>query len=62
MRSGAKSSTPVSLPMTTRPSVVSVHRPGRRPFRSSVAPTTVPSVKMRAAGPSQGSICIEWYS
>jgi hypothetical protein len=40
MRSGAKSSTPVSLPITMRPSVVSVQRPGRRPLRSSVAPTS----------------------
>ena len=34
--------------------------PGRRPLRSSVAPTTRPSVKATEAGPSQGSIRQEW--
>ena len=34
------SSTPVSEASTTQPSVVSSQRPGRRPFRSSVAPIT----------------------
>ena len=36
-------------------------RDGRRPLRSSTAPTTVPSVKQTEAGPSQGSISDEWY-
>ena len=32
------------------------HRPGRNPLRSSTAPTTVPSVNVTQAGPSQGSM------
>ena len=35
-------------------------RPGRRPLRSSVAPTTRPSVNATDAGPSHGSIRQEW--
>ncbi|COW14368.1 Uncharacterised protein [Mycobacterium tuberculosis] len=31
-------------------------RDGRRPLRSSTAPTTVPSVNVIDAGPSHGSI------
>ncbi len=56
------SMTPVSLPITMRPSSVTRKRPGRSPLRSSVAPTSVPSVKVIAAGPSHGSMSIEWYS
>ena len=43
-------------------SVVSHHRPGRRPLRSSTAPSTVPSVNVTQAGPSQGSISDAWNS
>ena len=46
----------------SRPSVVTSQRPGRRPLRSRVAPTRVPSVKTMAAGPSHGSMIPEWYS
>ena len=60
MRSGAMSSTPTSLASTTSPSSVTQYRAGRRPLRSSTAPTTVPSVKHTAAGPSQGSIKEAW--
>jgi hypothetical protein len=60
--SGGIGSTPISLASTTRPSVVVSHRPGRRPLRSSVAPTSEPSVKTMAAGPSHGSMSPEWYS
>lgn len=56
------SSTPTSEAITTRPSSVTQMRLGRRPLRSSTAPTTVPSVKHTEAGPSHGSISIEWYS
>ena len=51
---GSTSSTPASLASTTRPSRVRHHRPGRRPLRSSTAPTTVPSVNATLAGPSHG--------
>ena len=34
--------------------------PGRRPLRSSTAPTRVPSVKVTHAGPSQASISEAW--
>ena len=54
------SSTPTSLASTTSPSSVTQYRAGRRPLRSSTAPTTVPSVKAMAAGPSQGSISEAW--
>ena len=60
MRSGSMASIPASEPRITMPSLVSTQRPGRRPLRSSVAPTTVPSVKVTAAGPSQGSMKQEW--
>ena len=49
--SGGMSSRPDSEPSTTWPSVVSTQRPGRRPLRSSVAPTTRPSVNATDAGP-----------
>ena len=52
--------TPVSDANTTQPSFVTSQRPGRRPFRSSVAPMTRPSLKATAAGPSQGSTSDEW--
>lgn len=54
------SSTPTSEAMTTSPSLVTQIRLGRKPFRSSTAPTTVPSVKQTDAGPSHGSISAEW--
>lgn len=47
--------------MTTRPSLVTQMRDGRRPLRSSTAPTMVPSVKVIDAGPSHGSINEAWY-
>ena len=47
---------------TTRPSSVTQYRPGRRPLRSSTAPMSVPSVNVIAAGPSHGSMSVEWYS
>ena len=48
--------TPASLAITTKPSVVASQRQGLRPFRSSVPPTILPSVNSMAAGPSHGSI------
>ena len=40
-----------------------LQRQGRRPLRSSMAPTRrQPSVKTRQVGPSQGSMREEWYS
>ncbi|MCY1233212.1 hypothetical protein D9M72_457440 [compost metagenome] len=59
---GSTSMTPTSEANTTNPSSVIQYRPGRRPLRSSVAPTRLPSVKETAAGPSHGSISREWYS
>ena len=44
----------------TRPSAVTQYRPGRRPLRSSTAPTTVPSVNAISAGPSHGSMSAAW--
>ena len=44
---------------TTRSSLVWIHRAGRRPLRSRVAPTRNPSVKTIAAGPSHGSTRLE---
>ena len=41
------------------PSSVTSQRPGRRPLRSRQAPSTRPSEKTIAAGPSQGSITEE---
>ena len=57
---GSMSSTPTSLASTTRPSLVTQYRPGRRPLRSSTAPIIVPSVNAISAGPSHGSIRVEW--
>jgi hypothetical protein len=54
------SSTPTSLAMTTSPSAVTQYRDGLRPLRSSTAPMTVPSVNAIDAGPSHGSITVEW--
>ena len=59
---GSRFSTPASDAITTRPSLVTQMRDGRRPLRSSTAPITVPSVKHTDAGPSHGSISDEWYS
>jgi hypothetical protein len=53
---GSSGSAPASEHATTRPSWVRSHRRGRRPLRSSRAPTETPSVKHTAAGPSQGSM------
>jgi hypothetical protein len=36
--------------------------PGRRPLRSRTAPMRVPSVKVTQAGPSHGSMKVEWNS
>ena len=58
---GSRSSTPASEAITTRPSLVTQMRDGRRPLRSSTAPITVPSVKDTDAGPSHGSISDAWY-
>ena len=57
---GSMSSTPTSLASTTKPSRVTQYRPGRSPLRSSTAPITVPSVNATQAGPSHGSIRVEW--
>ena len=57
---GSMSSTPTSLASTTSPSLLTQYRAGRRPLRSRTAPTTVPSEKAMAAGPSQGSISEAW--
>ena len=46
---------PDSEPRQTQPSRVIIQRPGRRPLRSSIAPSVWPSQKAMAAGPSQGS-------
>ena len=54
------SSTPTSLASTTNPSLVTQYRPGRSPLRSSTAPITVPSVNATQAGPSHGSMRVEW--
>ena len=59
---GSRSSTPASDAITTRPSSVTQIRDGRRPLRSSTAPTMVPSVNVIDAGPSHGSINEAWYS
>ena len=60
-RAESMSSTPTSLASTTRPSLVTQYRPGRRPLRSSTAPITEPSVNAISAGPSHGSISAAWY-
>ncbi len=60
--SGGIGSTPASEASTTVSSVVSHHRPGRSPLRSSTAPSTVPSVNVTQAGPSHGSISDAWNS
>ena len=57
---GSMSSTPTSLASTTRSSLVTQYRPGRRPLRSSTAPITEPSVNAISAGPSHGSISAAW--
>ena len=55
------SSTPASEASTTQPSSVSSQRPGRRPFRSSVAPITVPVGERdrRRAVPRLGQALVE---
>ncbi len=58
--SAGYSSTPVSDAITTKSSFVTCQRPGRRPLRSSVAPSSVPSQNATLAGPSHGSIRHEW--
>ena len=58
---GSSLSTPASDAITTSPSSVTQMREGRKPLRSSTAPTTEPSVKHTDAGPSQGSISEPWY-
>ena len=59
--SGSTGNVPVSEARMTQPSVVTIHRPGRSPLRSRVAPMTCPSVNETEAGPSHGSIRQEWY-
>jgi hypothetical protein len=59
---GSMSSTPASEASTTRPSSVTQYRDGRRPLRSSTAPTWLPSENTTDAGPSHGSIRVEWNS
>ena len=53
--SSLTSTTPVSLIMASRPSLVSSTRAGRSPLRSSCAPICLPSQKVRSAGPSHAS-------
>ena len=53
---GSRSSTPASEAITTKPSSVTQIRDGRKPLRSSTAPTMMPSVNVIDAGPSHGSI------
>ncbi len=55
-RAGSSSTLPASDETTTIPSRVVVIARGRRPLRSSSAPTRRPSPKTRAAGPSHASI------
>ena len=43
-------------------SSVTAYRPGRRPLRSRTAPMSEPSVKATQAGPSHGSMNVEWNS
>ena len=63
MSSSGVSTRPLSEPSTIRPSRETLQRQGRRPLRSSMAPTRrQPSVKTRQVGPSQGSMREEWYS
>lgn len=52
MLASGMSTTPVSLIMHTSPSSVRKKRAGRRPLRSSCAPSCLPSQKVRSAGPS----------
>ena len=54
--------TPVSDASMNIPSSVTVYLAGRSPFLSSMPPASLPSVNSTAAGPSQGSMSIEWYS
>ena len=54
--------TPASEASMTTPSSVTEYLAGRSPFLSSIPPAYVPSVNSTAAGPSQGSINMEWYS
>ncbi len=57
---GSMSITPTSDAITTMSSSVTQYRLGRRPLRSSTAPITVPSVNVTLAGPSHGSMTVEW--
>ena len=54
--------TPASDARIIMPSSVTQYLAGRRPFLSSIPPAHLPSVNRTAAGPSQGSIRMEWYS
>ena len=47
---------PASDAKTTVSSSITKYLAGLNPFLSNVAPICLPSVKARAAGPSQGSI------
>mmetsp|Transcript_51738 Transcript_51738/g.117845 ORF Transcript_51738/g.117845 Transcript_51738/m.117845 type:complete len:210 (+) Transcript_51738:58-687(+) len=56
----SRGTTPVSDIMYTVPSLSWVTRAGRRPLRSSLAPTILPSENTSSAGPSQASCSVEW--
>jgi len=60
MLSGGKSNTPTSLDRITNPSSVTQNLDGLKPFLSSTAPICLPSVNVTHAGPSHGSIKVEW--
>ena len=54
--------TPASEARIIMPSSVTQYLAGRKPFLSSIPPASLPSQKRTAAGPSQGSMRMEWYS
>ena len=54
--------TPASDARIIMPSSVTQYLAGRRPFLSSIPPASLPSQNRTAAGPSHGSIRMEWYS
>ena len=59
---GSKSMTPTSDATTIMSFFVMVYLAGLRPFRSSIPPAKRPSLNSSAAGPSHGSMRMEWYS
>ena len=62
IRSASEWTAPASEARIMSPSPVTPYLAGRRPFLSSIPPASLPSVNRTAAGPSQGSMRIEWYS